>query len=226
MPPPRILIVEDDKAIADALSVALQNERYELRLAPDGMEGLRAIEDFRADLAILDVRLPPGPSGIELALRLREAGEAAILFLTAADAPEERLAGFRAGADDYVVKPFLMAELLARVRALLRRTGRLSSAVWQVGDLVVDEGARMALVSGVPLDLTRSEFELLVALTRHRGQILSKGQLLGMVWGYDAYDPNVVEVRVSALRRKLEAHLPAGQAPIKTVRGMGYLIGR
>lgn len=225
MPPPRILVVEDDKTIGDALVVALRGEGYEVHLERDGEGGLRAAETFRADLAILDVRLPAGPSGIDIAVRLRQAGDTAILFLTAADAAEERLAGFGAGADDYVVKPFLMAELLARLRALLRRTGRLASAVWQVGELVVDEAARVALVGDVALELTRTEFELLMVLVRHRGQILSKGQLLSLVWGYDSYDPNVVEVRLSALRRKLEASLPGGEAPIRTVRGMGYVIG-
>ena len=225
MPPPRILVVEDDKTIGEALVVALRGAGYEVHLERDGEGGLRAAETFRADLAILDVRLPAGPSGIDIALRLRQGGDTAILFLTAADAAEERLAGFGAGADDYVVKPFLMAELLARLRALLRRTGRLASAVWQVGELVVDEAARVALVGGVALELTRTEFELLMVLVRHRGQIMSKSQLLGLVWGYDSYDPNVVEVRLSALRRKLEASLPGGEAPIRTVRGMGYVIG-
>jgi DNA-binding response OmpR family regulator len=144
-----------------------------------------------------------------------------VLFLTAADAVEDRLAGFSAGADDYLIKPFSMAELLARTQALLRRTGRLSSSTWQLGDLVVDDGARSVARDGVLLELTRTEYDLLAALVRHVGRVLSKTQLLTAVWGFDAYDTNLVEVHMSALRRKLEA---TGPRCIQTVRGAGYVL--
>jgi two-component system OmpR family response regulator len=217
--PVRILVVEDDSAIREALVVALGDEGYEVQPAEDGVSALRGAEEFRPDLAIVDIRLPRGPDGLAVARRIRHTVDLPVLFLTAADALEDRLAGFAAGADDYIVKPFSMSEFLMRVRAVLRRSGRLRSQVWQVGDLLVDEAARVVTRSGEPIDITPTEFELLSTLGRHRGQVLSKAQLLSLVWGYDAYDPNVVEAHISALRRKLEEH---GPRLIHTVRGAGY----
>jgi two-component system, OmpR family, response regulator len=217
--PVRILVVEDDSAIREALVVAMAEEGYEVQPAEDGVSAMRGAEEFRPDLAIVDIRLPGGPDGLAVARRIREAADLPVLFLTAADGLEDRLAGFAAGADDYIVKPFSMSELLMRVRAVLRRSGRLRSQVWQVGDLFVDEAARVVTRSGATIDLTHTEFELLSTLGRHRGQVLSKAQLLSQVWGYEAYDPNVVEAHISALRRKLEEH---GPRLIHTVRGAGY----
>src|SRR5581483_673941 len=151
------------------------------------------------DLAVLDVMLPNG-DGFELARTLRAARDVPIVFLTARDAVEDRLDGFALGADDYLVKPFALEELLARVRAVLRRTGRLGAAI-EAGDVVVDEQAGVAARRGSPLELTPTELRLLAYLVRRRGFTLSKHQLLTQVWGYDAYDPNVVEVHISALRR-------------------------
>jgi two-component system OmpR family response regulator len=218
---PRVLVVEDDVVIRSALEVALRGEGYEVRAEPDGTAVDKVASQFRPDLAILDVRLPEGPDGYALAGILRRSSDIPFMFLTAADTVDDRLAGFRAGADDYLVKPFSMAELLARVQALLRRSGRLSSDAWQVGDLVVDDGARTVVRGGLPLDLTRTEYELLVILVQHVGKVLSKTQLLTHVWGFEAYDPNLVEVHMSALRRKLEA---AGPRMIHTVRGAGYVL--
>jgi DNA-binding response OmpR family regulator len=218
---PRILVVEDDRSIREALEIALRGAGYRVEAVPDGTGALQAIETFRPDLAILDVHLGAGPDGFAVARRLRGTSDAPVLFLTAADAPEDRLTGFEVGADDYVVKPFLLDELLARVRALLRRAGRLHSERIEVGDVLVDEGARTAARAGEALDLTHTELELLLVLARHRGQVLSKTQLLEQVWGYDQYDPNVVEVHVSALRKKLEAH---GPRLVHTVRGAGYVL--
>lgn len=212
-------MVEDDSAIREALVVAMAEEGYEVQPAEDGVSAMRGAEEFRPDLAIVDIRLPGGPDGLAVARRIREAADLPVLFLTAADGLEDRLAGFAAGADDYIVKPFSMSELLMRVRAVLRRSGRLRSQVWQVGDLFVDEAARVVTRSGATIDLTHTEFELLSTLGRHRGQVLSKAQLLSQVWGYEAYDPNVVEAHISALRRKLEEH---GPRLIHTVRGAGY----
>jgi DNA-binding response OmpR family regulator len=217
--PVRILVVEDDAAIREALLVALGDEGYEVRQAEDGSSALREAGEFRPDMAIVDIRLPPGPDGLAVARRIREANDLPVLFLTAVDGLEDRLAGFAAGADDYIVKPFSMSELLMRIRAILRRTGRVRSGAWQVGDLLVDEAARIVTRNEAVIELTPTEFEILSTLGRHRGQVLSKAQLLSLVWGYEAYDPNVVEAHVSALRRKLEAH---GPRLIHTVRGAGY----
>lgn len=218
---PRVLVVEDDAVIRSALEVALHGEGYQVRAESDGTALDHVAAEFRPDLAILDVRLPVGPDGYSMAARLRRGSDLPLLFLTAADTVDDRLAGFRAGADDYLVKPFSMAELLARVQALLRRSGRLASDSWQVGDLVVDDGARTVVRGGVPLELTRTEYDLLVMLVQHVGRVLSKTQLLTQVWGFDAYDPNLVEVHMSALRRKLES---AGPRLIHTVRGAGYVL--
>ena len=217
----RVLVVEDDDPIRSALDVALRGEGYAVRAEADGTRLHEVADTFRPDLAVLDVRLPVGPNGYSLARMLRVSSDLPLLFLTAADGLGDRLAGFDAGADDYLVKPFSIAELLARVQALLRRAGRLASPVRQVGDVVIDDGARIAVRDGHKLDLTRTEYELLSMLVRHPGQVLSKVQLLAQVWGFDAYDTNLVEVHVSALRRKLEAH---GPRTVHTVRGAGYVL--
>lgn len=218
---PRVLVVEDDAPIRSALEVSLRGAGYEVRAEDNGSAVELVVRQFRPDLAILDVRLPVGPDGYAIGRRLRHQSDIPILFLTAAYEVDARRAGFEAGADDYMVKPFSMDELLWRIRALLRRAGRLKSPVRQVGDLVVDEDARMALRANKPLELTRTEFELLNVLVEHPGQVLTKEQLLSRVWGFDVYDTNIVEVHVSALRRKLEAN---GPRLIHTVRGIGYTL--
>ncbi len=218
---PRILLVEDDVSVRDAVAVALRGEGYEVADVPDGSELPSLLDRFRPDLAVLDVRLAVGPDGLSLARAIRSRSDTPVLFLTAADSVGDRLKGFDAGADDYLVKPFSMAELLARTRALLRRADRLASPTWQVGDLTVDEAARSVIRGDVPVELTRTEFDLLAALGRHVGQVVPKSKLLAMVWEFDSYDPNLVEVHVSALRRKLEVH---GDRLIHTVRGVGYVL--
>jgi two-component system, OmpR family, response regulator len=219
--PPRVLVVEDDPPIRSALDVALRGEGYQVLTLPDGRQLTSTTDEFKPDLAVLDVRIADGPDGYSLARSLRRRSTLPILFLTAADAVEDRLAGFDAGGDDYLIKPFSMAELLARVRSLLKRAGRLESASWQVGDLVVDDAARSVVRGGVTLELTRTEYDLLAVLVRHVGKVLSKTQLLTQVWGFDAYDANLVEVHMSALRRKLEQ---AGPRIVHTVRGAGYVL--
>jgi len=179
------------------------------------------VDRFLPDLAILDVMLPGGRDGFELARELRGASDLPILFLTARDAPAARLRGFHVGGDDYVIKPVFIEELLARVRALLRRAGRSRSSVIEIGDLLIDEDAAAVTRAGEPVDLTVTELRLLSYLARNRGRVLSKLQILTQVWGYDDYDPNLVEVNVSVLRRKLERH---GPRLIHTVRGHGYLL--
>lgn len=217
----RALVVEDDAAIRDAVAIALRDEGYRVCAVATTPAALIEAESFRPDVAIVDIRLPEGPDGVALARRLRQAADLPVVFLTAADSLEDRLAGFAAGGDDYIVKPFSMPELLARVRAVLRRAGRLHSAVWEVADLVVDEAARVVQRAGAEIMLTPTEFELLSTLIRHRGKVLSKTHLLSLLWGYEAYDPNVVEAHVSALRSKLETH---GPRLIHTVRGAGYVL--
>lgn len=218
---PRVLVVEDELPIRSALDIALRGEGYVVRAELDGREMSHVAEEFIPDLAILDVRLPIGPDGLALAGVLRRSSALPVLFLTAADSVEDRLAGFEAGADDYLVKPFSMAELLARIQALLRRSGRLTSTTWQVGDLVVDDGARSVVRGCAQVELTKIEYDLLVMLVQHVGKVLSKTQLLVQVWGFNAYDTNLVEVHMSALRRKVEA---AGPRVIHTVRGAGYVL--
>ena len=218
---PRVLVVEDDAPIRDTLDIALRAAGYEVQAEADGTSLIKVFEAFRPDLAVLDVRLPVGPDGYAMASMLRRRSDLPVLFLTAADAVEDRLAGFGAGGDDYLVKPFSMAELLARTQALLRRAGRLSSSTWQVGDVVVDDGARTVSRAGAVLELTRTEYDLLAMLAQHVGRVLSKTQLLTSVWGFEAYDTNLVEVHMSALRRKLEAK---GPRLIQTVRGAGYVL--
>lgn len=219
--PPRVLVVEDDDVIRSALDIALRGEGYQVRTEVDGTNIDRVMAEFRPDLAILDIRLPQGPDGYDIARLLRAASDVPLLFVTAADEVDARLAGFDAGADDYLVKPFSMAELLARVQALLRRSGRLVSGVRQLGALVIDEGARAVVYRSAPIQLTRTEYDLLCVLSQRPGQVVSKAQLLAQVWGFEAYDDNVVEVYVSSLRRKLEAH---GPRLVHTVRGMGYVV--
>ena len=194
---------------------------YEVQAEADGSNLTEAVTTFHPGLAILDVRLPAGDDGFEIAARLRSMAQLPVVFVTAADSVVDRLRGFQLGADDYLVKPFAVAELLARVRAVLRRTGRLTSPTYELCDLLVDEANRTVRRSGVEITLTKTEFELLAVLARNAGKVFSKAQLLSLVWGFDGYDDNLVEVHISALRRKLEAH---GRRLIQTERGEGYVL--
>ena len=218
--PARIAVVEDDDALRDAVAAALLSDGHAVAPFASGREPAQILASA-PDLAVLDVMLP-GEDGFAVARRLRASRDIAVVFLTARDGLEDRLAGFALGADDYLVKPFALEELLARVRAVLRRTGRRAELL-EAGDLLVDEAAAVATRAGGPLALTPTELRLLAFLIRHRGQVLSKYQLLSQVWGYEAYDPNLVEVHTSALRRKLED----GGRPrlIHTVHGIGYRLG-
>ena len=220
MPAARVLVVEDDPLIRESVVAALTAAGHVVQSAgtAEGVPALAA--DFRPDLALLDVMLPGPADGFSLARALRRDRDVPVIFLTARDAGSDRLAGFEAGADDYVVKPFIVEELVARVRAVLRRLGRVPSVI-DLGDLVVDEQSREAVRSGAALDLTATEYRLLLYLAHERGRILSKTQLLTQVWGYEDYDPNLVEVHVSALRRKLEER---GPRILHTVRGLGYVL--
>jgi DNA-binding response OmpR family regulator len=212
----RVVVVEDEAAVREAVVTGLRREGFSASGFADAVDP-GVILAGATDLAVLDVSLPGG-SGFALARALRARSTVSIIFLTARDAVADRVQGLELGADDYVVKPFALEELLARIRAVLRRYGRLST-VLEAGDLLIDEHGGQATRAGDQLPLTATELRLLAFLLRHRGQVLSKDQLLTQVWGYDAYDPNLVEVHVSALRRKLELH---GRRVIHTVRGIGY----
>lgn len=217
----RILLVEDGPAAARLLQIAFVAEGYDVCVAGEAAAGLQAVESFRPDLVILDVELGDGEDGMSLARRLRQSSDVPIMFLTAVDDPDAKVEGFEAGGDDYLTKPYSLAELLLRVHALLRRTGRLSSRVHQVGPLVVDEEAHRVVVAGVDVDLTPIEFKILLALARNWGQVLSKAQVLEAAWGFGELADNLVEVHVSALRKKLERHAPR---MVHTVRGVGYVL--
>lgn len=218
---PRLLFIEDDRSLREAVTVSLVGAGFEVRAESSGSRLADAVSTFHPDLAILDVRLPYGEDGFELALRLRTMTEIPIVFVTAADAIDERLRGFDVGADDYLVKPFAISELLARVRAVLRRSGRLVSPTHEVLGLLIDEANRTARRGEHELQLTKTEFDLLAILSRTPGKVFSKTQLLSLVWGFEGYDDNLVEVHISALRRKLEAF---GGRLIHTERGEGYVL--
>jgi DNA-binding response OmpR family regulator len=216
---PRVLVVEDSRG-HQQFDVDLRREGYEVCVESSDGAIPELAEQFRPDLAILEVALPLDADCRALARRLRDASDLPLLFVTDSQCVQARVDAFRAGADDVVVKPYSMDELLARAEALLRRSGG-RSPVCRVGDVVIDEGRRTVERAANPVSLTRTEYELLSALARHRHQVLSKSQLLNQVWEFDAYDANLVEVHVSALRRKLERH---GPRLIHTVRGVGYVL--
>ena len=218
---PRILVVEDDRTLRDAIASALRHEGYTVRSTGRSGKAAELAASFRPDLAVLDVRFPDGPDGFDLARALRGGSDAPIVFVTAAETLHDRLTGFDVGGDDYLVKPFAMPELLARVRVLLRRSGRVASQTLQIGDLVIDESARTVLRGEAEIELTPTEFDLLAAFARRPGVVLSKDRLLALVWDFASYDGNLVEVYVSTLRRKLEE---AGPRVLHTVRGAGYVL--
>jgi two-component system response regulator MprA len=219
---PRILVVDDDPRIASSLRRALLYEGYEVETAADGVEGLARARELPPDLVILDVMMP-GLDGIEVCRRLRAEGEVAILMLTARDATSARVAGLDSGADDYLVKPFAYEELMARVRALLRRgTGR-APRVLSYGGLQLDLDTREVSRQGRAVTLTAKEFELLEHLLRQPRRVFTRDQLLESVWGVDSNaTSNVVDVYVGYLRQKLEE---AGESRlVQTVRGVGYAL--
>jgi two-component system, OmpR family, response regulator len=217
----RVLLVEDDPLVREVLAAALEGAGYAVQAEVDGSRVERAVATFVPDIALIDLHLGDGVTGITVARRLRGAKDMPFVFLTAASGIEDVLAGFDVGADDYVAKPFVMAELLVRMRAVLGRWGRIGRSVLEVGDLVIDMEAHSAARVGRTIDLTHREFSLLAALVQHRGIVLSKLQLLTQVWGFEDYDLNLVEVHICALRRKLEEH---GERIIHTVRGVGYVL--
>jgi len=219
---PRVLVVEDDDDIAHALQRSLRLEGYEVRLATDGEAALEAASAFQPDLVVLDLGLPK-LDGIEVARRLRARDDVPILVLTARDAVESRVEGLDSGADDYLVKPFERQELLARLRALLRRRPPRGSASVVVADLSLNPDTHEVRRGEREIELTQREFELLEHLMRNERIVVPRQRLLEEVWGYDPFaTTNTIEVFVSNLRRKLES----GGEPrlLHTIRGAGYVL--
>jgi two-component system response regulator MprA len=219
---PRVLVVEDDSDIAGVLRRSLGMEGYEVRIAGDGESALEQSSLFEPDAVVLDLGLPK-LDGVEVCRRLRAAGDVPILMLTARDALESRVEGLDSGADDYLVKPFERDELLARLRALLRRRPPRGSAYMVVGDLRLNPATREVWRGDRRIELTGREFELLEYLMRNERLVVSRQALLDEVWDYHPYaETNTIDVFVSNLRRKLEA----GGEPrlLHTVRGTGYVL--
>ena len=217
----RVLVVEDEARMAGLLKRALQEEGYAVDVAADGPEGLWLATENAYEAIVLDVMLP-GLDGVQLCRRLREAGSwVPVLMLTARDGIDDRVRGLDAGADDYLVKPFSLLELAARLRALARRDGRSRPAVLAEGDLRLDPAAKRAWRAGDRVRLTPKEFALLEFFLRHPGRVLTRSQIIEAVWDF-AYDggSNVVDQYVNYLRRKID--IPFGRDDIETVRGMGY----
>jgi two-component system OmpR family response regulator len=219
---PRVAVFEDDRELQTLLGLVLRAEGYEAVVEAGGYAARKVSEEFAPDLAIIDVHLDDGANGLHVAAILREANDdLPIIFLTGSASLDDRLAGFEAGGDDYITKPFSVVELLARMRALLRRAGRSHSSVLTFADVTVDEAAHRVERAGHYIDLTPTEFNLLRAFVRRPGVVVAKTALLAEVWGFDQYDGNVVEVHMSSLRRKLEHH---GHRLVHTVRAVGYVL--
>ena len=218
-----VLVVEDDRAVRDAIERALSFEGYAVATARDGAEALSAVLNEAPDVIVLDVMMPH-VDGLETCRRLRARGiTTPVLVLTARHEVSDRIAGLDAGADDYMVKPFALEELLARLRALLRRSTGSTTEVFRVADLSLDQGARLVTRSGQEIDLTKTEFDLLELLVRNAGIVLERGLIYENIWGFDfETTSNSLDVYIGYLRRKTE---PEG-APrlIHTVRGVGYVV--
>ena len=223
--PVRVLVVDDEPNLTELLSMALRYEGWEVRSAGSGLAAVRAAKEFGPDAVVLDMMLPDF-DGLEVLRRMRGADPSVpVLFLTAKDAVEDRVAGLTAGGDDYVTKPFSLEEVVARLRALMRRTVVATdegSSILVVGDLTMDEDSHEVTRSGDEVHLTATEFELLRYLMRNPKRVLSKAQILDRVWNYDfGGQANVVELYISYLRKKIDA----GRSPmIHTMRGVGYVL--
>ena len=223
--PIRALVVDDEPSLGDLLSTVLRYEGWQVETALTGQAAIRAARTGAPDVVVLDVMLPD-MTGLEVLRRIRATRpDVPVLFLTAKDAVEDRVAGLTAGGDDYVTKPFSLEEVVARLRALLRRTGATAAAedsVLTVGDLRMDEDSHEVWRAGTPVTLTATEFELLRFFMRNPRRVLSKAQILDRVWQYDfGGQANIVELYVSYLRRKIDAGRPP---TIHTLRGVGYVL--
>lgn len=219
----RILVVEDDRTVGQYVQRGLEEHQYQADLVADGLEGLRLTSGGQYDLVVLDLRLP-GMSGVEVVRTLRDRGVTTpVLVLTAQDAVDAKVQALRAGADDYVTKPFAFEELLARVEALGRRPKQMTAPVLRVADLEIDTALRAARRGGKPLELTPKEYTVLEYLVRHQGRVMSRTLIAEYAWGFH-FDPgtNIVDVVITRLRKKVDAG--AAQRLLHTVRGVGYVV--
>ena len=219
----RILVIEDDPTVGQYVKRGLEEHRWAVDLMTDGEEGERRASSEAYDLVILDMRLP-GKSGLDVLQSLRAKGfERPVLVLTAQDAVDAKVTTLRAGADDYVTKPFAFEELLARVEALARRPRALASPVLRVGDLEIDQATHAVRRGGVPIEVTPKEYTVLEYLARHAGRVMSRTLITEYAWGYH-FDPgtNIVDVVINHLRKKVDARHE--QKLIHTVRGVGYVV--
>lgn len=224
--PLRILAVDDEQMLTDLLAMALRMEGWEVRTAASGLEALQVARDFEPDALVLDVMMPD-LDGMSVLRRLREAGNLVpVVFLTAKDSVSDRIAGLTAGGDDYVTKPFSLEEVIARLRAVIRRAGAAQAddeqSILRVADLSLNEDSHEVMRGDDEIELTATEFELLRYLMRNERRVLSKAQILDRVWSYDfGGKSSVVELYISYLRKKIDA----GRTPLlHTVRGVGYMI--
>lgn len=222
----KILVVDDEQSIIDLVTAYLRQENYEIFRAMDGPGALKAARAYKPDLIVLDIMLP-GLDGIEVLTQLRRESEVYVIMLTAKSEETDKIIGLSVGADDYLTKPFSPRELVARVKAALRRygqpgSGAIESQVLAFKHLRIDGGARQVWKDDEPVELTTIEFDLLHALAEHRGRVLSREQLLERVWGHDFYgEERVVDVHLGHIRKKLETD-PANPEFIVTARGVGY----
>jgi len=216
----RILIVEDEVPLATELHVALSQEKYLVKTLHDGLEAMKFIEQFRPDLVLLDIMLP-SLDGLKIADGAIKKYGIPVIFMTARDSPLDRISGLQIGADDYISKPFLLAELVLRIKAVLRRIG-LAEPPIEIAGLLINPNEQLVTIAGEELLLTATEYRLLLELVKSKGRVLSKTFLLAQVWGYDAFDPNLVEVHLSSLRKKLGMF--GITQLITTRRGLGYLV--
>jgi DNA-binding response OmpR family regulator len=232
---PKVLVVDDEPSLAQTVSYTLRHEGFDVTTAGDGPGAMDAVQRQAPDVIVLDLLLP-GFDGLEVCRRVRRKSAVPILMLTARGEEVDRIVGLEVGADDYLAKPFSMRELVARIRALLRRRellveelssqpGDQSNVLTGAGELVIEVGEHRVSRRGEPLALTPKEFALLETLVRHRGQVLSPGQLLQLVWGYTDSDTRTVAVHIRSLRGKLEDD-PSNPVLIETVRGLGYRYAR
>ena len=224
VPEARVLVVDDEDSITDLIATALRYVGFDVAVAANGRQALELASSFRPELMVLDVMLPD-LDGFQIVRRLRSDGvRIPVVFLTARDATEDKVAGLTIGGDDYVTKPFSLEELVARVRAVLRRTsgGPEQSGRLQIADLELDEDSHQVWRAGQPVELTATEFKLLRYLMMNARRVLSKAQILDHVWNYDfGGDGSIVETYISYLRKKVDA---AGPRLIHTVRGVGYTL--
>jgi len=218
---PSVLIVDDEPQIVDFLQMGFAYEGFNVFAAHTGPEAIEAAGAHKPDIIILDIMLP-GVDGLEVTRHLRKTHDTAIIMLTAKEEIDDRVAGLDVGADDYVTKPFAFKELMARVRAVLRRNGNNLSDILTFGGITLDRGTRVVTRDGMPIELTPREFDLLELFLMHPRQVLTRDIILSRVWGYDYFgDDNIIEVYIRHLREKLNDHAPH---LLQTVRGVGYTL--